>query len=875
MKIQKAMAMFLTVMVLLFITQKAWAAGDGNMDGGGGGMGGGSGASWWNPGEDGVRITVVDAGTGAIRATPQDFSNTSPGSVLHFGKVSKLSYKSGTALTIRSGSDYHFRTPARRMPTIVSSSGGSNIEAIKRYFCSEYAVQMVADAAGIPYDTLICGDYTLPQMSVSLEGPETAETYSPVEIKVHSKNVNKLEWVISGTDGPTARNSDSWESQLGQNGGTVTFFQPGHYDLHAKATSSAGQKGEYLLSIEVAQAPIRLTAPEEAALYTETDISAEVRSDVTDLSWSVTQDGETPGCDAYSGSLGDTGGTVSFHWDGIYEFTLSGKDGLGNPVSASCSITAYQSLWNALFGPNVAYVGEDAYFSTSHFWPPSDSTVEWQVLENRQVLDWDTVLDRHFESCIGGPVKFLRTGDFTIRLKITDRVGHVTNMDVQTKVYEPVKYSIEMPETAYAGDLVHITASGLDDTYSEVEWTVNGVKGGYDGVVMGDRPADYSGCDFTFTMSGEYRIGLSIPHESGQKITRYKTIKVYPVIYVGITMEDSAYVGDQVIIQGYYDGNYNGLAPVWTLEKDGQEVEEADYLDGSLSSGSVSFLEAGNYKVTASVTDELGRVFSASREIAVLEMVFPDIPELPEPEFTVSAVSYTDRDVTVRFNSDMGSYHVQWAYGKDGMEGAEGEFITGRLGVDGGSIRCNVAGEYTLTATVSDDHGQEKSYTAKVTVKDPPHIRMNPLDRLTYEERLDYVHILHVGTSGTFYPTFTNTAGMKITFELLENGEPAGENIGYFYTYPESYTFQPGRTGDFVVRATADDGFGNTFPFTTRFKVVPSVYAQISGLPETAMAYEQLNVCVTTKEFVVKRCGPKQLRIEKASFDRWLNGQEE
>ncbi len=161
MKIQKAMAMFLTVMVLLFLTQKAWAAGDGNMDGGGGGMGGGSGASWWNPGEDGVRITVVDAGTGAIRATPQDFSNTSPGSVLHFGKVSKLSYKSGTALTIRSGSDYHFRTPARRMPTIVSSSGGSNIEAIKQYFCSEYAVQMVADAAGIPYDTLICGDYKL------------------------------------------------------------------------------------------------------------------------------------------------------------------------------------------------------------------------------------------------------------------------------------------------------------------------------------------------------------------------------------------------------------------------------------------------------------------------------------------------------------------------------------------------------------------------------------------------------------------------------------------------------------------------------------------------------------------------------------------
>lgn len=137
--------------LVLLIPCSALATGDGNMDGGGGGMGSGSGASWWDPGEDGVRVTVVDAGTGEVRAAPQDFSNISVGSVLHFGKVSKISYRSGTPLTLRSGSDYHYRTPATRMPTIVSSGGSSNIEAIKRYWCSEYAVKMVADAVGIPY----------------------------------------------------------------------------------------------------------------------------------------------------------------------------------------------------------------------------------------------------------------------------------------------------------------------------------------------------------------------------------------------------------------------------------------------------------------------------------------------------------------------------------------------------------------------------------------------------------------------------------------------------------------------------------------------------------------------------------------------------
>lgn len=29
--------------------------------------------------------------------------------------------------------------------------------------------------------------------------------------------------------------------------------------------------------------------------------------------------------------------------------------------------------------------------------------------------------------------------------------------------------------------------------------------------------------------------------------------------------------------------------------------------------------------------------------------------------------------------------------------------------------------------------------------------------------------------------------------------------------------------------------------------------------------------CSKTKEFIVKRCGPRLLRINKASFDSWLN----
>ena len=111
---------------------------------------------------DGVRITVVDASSGTAVSSPLDFSNrTQKTSLLHFGKVNKLQYLGGAGLSLQSGAAYSCIKPTQSMPTIVSSKGQSNIEAIKRYFCSEYACMMVAQAAGVDYERMIAGEYKL------------------------------------------------------------------------------------------------------------------------------------------------------------------------------------------------------------------------------------------------------------------------------------------------------------------------------------------------------------------------------------------------------------------------------------------------------------------------------------------------------------------------------------------------------------------------------------------------------------------------------------------------------------------------------------------------------------------------------------------
>ena len=63
--------------------------GSGNIDGGGGSMGNATSHGSWNPGNEGVRITVVRASDHAVVTTPFDLTNKQPAAgIYHFGKVS-------------------------------------------------------------------------------------------------------------------------------------------------------------------------------------------------------------------------------------------------------------------------------------------------------------------------------------------------------------------------------------------------------------------------------------------------------------------------------------------------------------------------------------------------------------------------------------------------------------------------------------------------------------------------------------------------------------------------------------------------------------------------------------------------------------------
>lgn len=88
------------VMIFSFTCIQVYAAngtgGSGNIDGGGGSMGDATSHGSWNPGNEGVRVTVVRASDHAVVTTPFDLTNKTPSAgIYHFGKVSKIQYNNG------------------------------------------------------------------------------------------------------------------------------------------------------------------------------------------------------------------------------------------------------------------------------------------------------------------------------------------------------------------------------------------------------------------------------------------------------------------------------------------------------------------------------------------------------------------------------------------------------------------------------------------------------------------------------------------------------------------------------------------------------------------------------------------------------------
>lgn len=161
MKKKKGMILMFCFVISLILSQAVYAIGDGNIDSGGGEMADGTSQNKWSVGDEGVRVTVIRDSDQTIASKTIDFTNRIPSVQVNFGIISKIKYRNGALLTV-SPYSYVWVNPDIKIPKIITSaSGHSNIEEVKRYFCSEYMIHLIAEKTGMDYEILINGDYKI------------------------------------------------------------------------------------------------------------------------------------------------------------------------------------------------------------------------------------------------------------------------------------------------------------------------------------------------------------------------------------------------------------------------------------------------------------------------------------------------------------------------------------------------------------------------------------------------------------------------------------------------------------------------------------------------------------------------------------------
>lgn len=154
--------LLLSMVFSILFPLQVFATGEGNIDNGGSDFGSGTNTNYWSSHDEGVRVTVVRTSDGAAASSSVDLTNKSPNNIrVHFGKVSKSSYRNGSSLALSTGA-YQYINPSMSLPQIIStSSGGANLAAIKSYFTDEQVIRGIAGYVGMNFDTLVSGDYKL------------------------------------------------------------------------------------------------------------------------------------------------------------------------------------------------------------------------------------------------------------------------------------------------------------------------------------------------------------------------------------------------------------------------------------------------------------------------------------------------------------------------------------------------------------------------------------------------------------------------------------------------------------------------------------------------------------------------------------------
>ncbi|WP_312645147.1 S-layer homology domain-containing protein [Hydrogenoanaerobacterium sp.] len=385
------------------------------------------------------------------------------------------------------------------------------------------------------------------------------------------------------------------------------------------------------------------------------------------------------------------------------------------------------------------------------------------------------------------------------------------------------QFSFTLPKTSYTSDEIEIKPTTR--YVSDVTWSAlkNGLPVELSDIIKGELIA--TGGKVKFVQPGSITLIATARNSRGVTVTQEQTVSIYPVVVADFILPGTAHTDTAIAVELKIE-NLGGNAVTWSLERDGKEVTLADALNGELTAdgGTVLFKEKGSYTLTASITDELGKIITATDSITIY----------PVAEVTLSlpAVFHTDKTVTLKTETkEADKLELNYILTKNGEPVEINAIIEGKLA--DGAIRFKEKGAYALTAFITDTTGRVFADTANITVY--------PVGSAGF-----YLpEIFHTDKTVKVEAVFGEIGSRKANWSLTRNGNAVGLSDAAKGTLTNTGgELQFKEKGNYRLMAEFTDDGGRSYRYEQSFKVYPVPDISYS-LPK--YAHTDSNIAVKTE----------------------------
>ena len=540
-----------------------------------------------------------------------------------------------------------------------------------------------------------------PVIALTLDIPENIHADKPASIHLTGNDLEgkTVVWQVNTErKTPVANN-------LGNDGGEITFPESGSYTLTASVTDDLGRTFTVTGTIQVWDTMrLAFQLPE----FTHTDELVKVKMtsehlEESKIDWSLTVDGQSVSlADAVKGSLDNKGGSVIFTQTGTNVLTAAVKDDLGREYTYQQTIQVYPVITLELTADAAVHTDEQINVKLEK---DTALPVTWKVSPSNAP---DTATD--YSGTLaddGGTIQIATAGTYDIAASVTDATGRVFAADTKSVMVYPVAgLSFTLPAAAWTDSSTPVDLLTSDLQGQDVTWalTKDGAAVSLTDNMLGDL--GNRGGTVRFPAPGTYALTASIADDLGREYSCTQTIKIYPVVSLNVSTKDMSHTDTAEDVK-LTSENLGKNKVVWTVLRDGVEVVPPFELNASGGHG--FFTEPGLYTFTASVTDELGRVATASDSI----QIYP----VGVSGFYLPKMFHTDSTVNlVTGFKELADNPLHWTLTWNGENVPVSDYVTGELSADGGKVQFKQAGDYKLTASFTDAGGRSYSYEQKFTV---------------------------------------------------------------------------------------------------------------------------------------------------------------